>query len=62
VVIELDCLLVVNAMKCSCTNHSELGNIIEECSRMLGNDANFKISFVKRQTNFVAHTLARASK
>ncbi|PNX88309.1 60S ribosomal protein l23 [Trifolium pratense] len=62
VVIELDCLLVVNAITGCSNNQFEFGHIINDCRRLLENYPNFKISFVKRQANFVAHSFARASK
>jgi hypothetical protein len=40
----------------------EFGSIISECQWLLQHYPNFKISFVRRQANFVAHTLARASR
>jgi hypothetical protein len=41
---------------------AEFGVIIDECNSLLVNYPNFKISFIMRQANFVAHSLARASR
>jgi len=60
--IELDCKLVVDGILDKSTNQSEFGKIMSDCMMLLSNYPNFKISFVKRQANFVAHSLARASK
>jgi len=42
-------------------NQSDFGHIISSCRSLLNQFRNFKISFVRRQGNYVAHTLARAS-
>ncbi|KAK2399385.1 hypothetical protein QL285_049205 [Trifolium repens] len=60
--IELDCLPVVQAINDKSSNQTEFGIIIEDCKILLANYPNFKISFIRRQANFVAHTLARASR
>jgi ribonuclease HI len=62
VVIELDCMLVVNAITDMSINNSEFGCIINSCKQLLRNYPNFEISFLKRQANFVAHLLVRSSK
>jgi hypothetical protein len=38
--------------------YAEFGVIIDECNSLLVNYPNFKISFIMRQANFVAHSLA----
>jgi len=60
--IELDCKLVTDDIVDRTNNHAEFGNIMLTCRSFLTYFPNFKISFVRRQANFVAHTLARASK
>jgi len=60
--IELDCKLVVDSIVDRSINHSEFGYIMATCRAMLQHFPNFKISFVRRQANFVTHILARASK
>jgi ribonuclease HI len=61
VVIELDCMLVVNAITDTSINNSKFGCIINSCKQLLRNHPKFEISFIKRQVYFVAHSLARAS-
>ena len=60
--IELDCKLVVDSIFDRNSNQVEFGSIISECRSLLKHYPNYKISFVRRQANFVAHTLARASR
>jgi len=60
--IELDCKLVVDSIVDRTNNQSEFGNIIFACRSLLQQFPNFKINFVRRQTNYVAHSLARKSK
>jgi len=54
----LDCKLVVDRTN----NQAEFGNIIPICKSLLSQSPNFKISFVRRQANFVAHSLAKVSR
>jgi hypothetical protein len=60
--IELDCKLVTDSIMDRTNNRAEFGNIMSTCRSLLTHFPNIKISFVRRQANFVAHTLARASK
>ena len=60
--IEIDCKLVVYDILDKYTNQFEFDKIMFDCRILLSNYPNFKISFVKRQTNFVDHSLARTSK
>jgi hypothetical protein len=62
VVIEQDCLLVVSAITDNSSNQTEFGYIMKTCRELLQNCQNFEIVYVKRQANFVAHSLTRASK
>jgi hypothetical protein len=62
VLIELDCKLVVDDIVDGTKNQSEFGNIMSTCSSLLTHLPNLKISFARRQANFVALTLARESK
>jgi len=62
VLIELDCKLVIDSIFYRNSNQAEFGSIISECRSLLKHYSNFKISFVRRQTNFVARMLARASR
>jgi ribonuclease HI len=60
--IELDCMLVVNAINEKSRDSAQFGAIVKQCRLLLDNHPNFKISFIRRQANFVAHILTRASK
>ena len=60
--IELDCKLVVDNISDRTKNQAEFGNIITACRTLLQQFPNFKISFVRRQANSVAHCLAREAK
>jgi len=60
--IELDCKLVSEGILDRSTNQSEFGQIVSDCRMLFSNYLNFKISLVRRQANYVAHHLARASK
>lgn len=62
VCIELDCKLVIDIIVDRWNNHSECGNIMAICRVMLQHFLNFKLSFIRRQANFIAHSLIRASK
>jgi hypothetical protein len=55
VLIELDCKLVINSIFDRNTNQAEFGSIISDCQVLLQQHPNFKISFARRQANFVAH-------
>jgi hypothetical protein len=54
-------LLVVNAINGKTRDQIEFGVIINYCRFLLANNPNFEISFIRRQTNFVAHTLVMAT-
>jgi hypothetical protein len=60
--IELDCKLVVDCIVDRSKNQSEFGNIMFVRISLLDQYPNFKISYIRRQTNFVVHTLARVLK
>jgi hypothetical protein len=60
--IELDCKLVVDCIVDRSKNQSEFGNIMFVRRSLLDQYPNFKISYIRRQTNFVVHTLARVLK
>jgi len=40
---------------------SEFGSIVTEINRLLSLNSNFVVKFIRRQTNMVAHSLARAA-
>ncbi|KAL8091728.1 hypothetical protein AgCh_034114 [Apium graveolens] len=61
--VEMDCLVVVPAIRCSSATLSYLGRILEECKMLLSQlkVTNIVLHFVKRSANQVAHYLARHS-
>uniref|UniRef100_A0A803PQ00 Uncharacterized protein n=1 Tax=Cannabis sativa TaxID=3483 RepID=A0A803PQ00_CANSA len=61
VVVETDCLIVVQALRTSCEMRSLFGLIIKECKLLLAELRNVSFHFVKRSANVVAHAFARAS-
>lgn len=63
VVVETDCLVVVQAIRSSTTLLSYFGRIIEECKYALEElkDRNVYLRFVRRSANNVAHYIARYS-
>ncbi|KAL8116352.1 hypothetical protein AgCh_022741 [Apium graveolens] len=60
IVLESDCLSVVQALRCSITMRSPLGYIIRECREML-KELNIEVFYIKRSANEAAHVLARES-
>lgn len=61
VIIETDCLAVVQSVRSSISMMSYFGGLINECKRLLEESSNVSLIFVRRSANNVAHYLARAS-
>jgi ribonuclease HI len=59
--IELDCKLVVDDIGDRSVNKSEFDNLLSIYRSLLNQCPNIKISFIRRQANYVSHCLARAS-
>jgi len=59
--IELDCKQVVDGISSNLNTNSTFDAILNTCKASLVNHQNFKITLFRRQTNNVAHLLARAS-
>jgi len=59
--IELDCKQVVDGTTRGLNTNFMFGAILDICKASLRIYQNFKISFIWRQANSVAHLLARAS-
>jgi len=57
--IELDCKQVVDGISSTLGVNSMFGAILDVCKASLQKFQNFKLSFVRRQANNVAHLLAR---
>jgi ribonuclease HI len=60
--LESDCLQVVQAINRQQNNTSEFGIIIDMCRSLLVTNNNWKVSYVRRQANRVAHELAQATR
>jgi len=61
VIFESDCKFVVDAVNSSQVPHNEIGDIISRCQDLLSSHSQFIVSYVRRQANKVAHSIARAS-
>jgi len=61
VLFETDCKFLVDALTSPAVLISEFGNLVSQCRRLLSSNPDYVVSFVKRQANKVAHTIARAS-
>lgn len=61
VIVETDCLVVIQAIWCSSVNLSYLVRVVDECKKLLVEfrDCNVTLNTVKRSANIVAHFLAR---
>lgn len=57
IIIEMDCLSVVNAVTKATLNNSDFGTIMSHCNFILSHYPNFRISYIRRQPNLVAHSL-----
>lgn len=58
-VVEIDALLVVSAIRKKQRNHLEVGHVLEECSSILARRNNVSVVHVKKLANKVAHSMAR---
>ena len=61
VIVESDAKAVVDAVNGSFSDISEFGNLIGNCRRLVLENPNVRISYVRRQANGVAHALAKAA-
>ncbi|XP_060974297.1 uncharacterized protein LOC133039416 [Cannabis sativa] len=61
VVLETDCLSVVQALRSSIVMISTFGQVVNECKALLNVLKNVSIYFIRRSANMVAHEFARAS-
>ncbi|KAM6558077.1 hypothetical protein CsatA_027316 [Cannabis sativa] len=61
VVVETDCLTVVQALRSSIHMVSLFGQIINECKQLMLELGQVSVYFIKRSANVVAHNFARAS-
>ena len=61
VILESDCKAMVDAFHSSHLDYSKFGYLVSRCRSLASLIENVSIIFVKRQTNMVDHTLARAA-
>lgn len=62
IIIETDCLHVVQAIQSRQKNNTEFGTIIDCCRRIFNLYENCSLTYVRRQANRVVHDLAQASR
>ena len=58
-IVETDSLNTIQALKKQCINRLEVGHIVQDCRAKLHSNPGFRVSFVKKCANKVAHELAR---
>jgi len=61
VVFESDCQLVMNAILNNSSYMNELKCLLSNCITLLLSNASYALTYIRKQTNIVAHNLARAS-
>lgn len=61
VTIESDCLVVVQMIRSSAPMRSRLGQVIQECRKIIREANNIKLYFIKRSANMPAHELAHVA-
>ena len=62
IVIEGDCVQVINAIKASKANLSRLGHVVEDIQVLISGLRWAEVRWVKRSANLIAHSLARYAK
>jgi ribonuclease HI len=61
VLFETDCKTLVEALYSPIVPTNEFGDLVSCCRSLLASNSDFAVSFIRRQANKVAHTIARAS-
>ena len=59
--LELDCPVVIQAVRSKTPMRSHFGVIVEDCRRLLSQSNNINLYFIKRSANMVARNLARVA-
>lgn len=62
VVIEVDCQRVSNSVNKEHVDSSEFREIVKHCKTLLKSSPDYKVCFIRRKANLVAHSLARDSR
>lgn len=60
-IFESDCKLMVDQLYRCGSDLTEFGNLLDQCRAILSRKPRYRVGFVKRQANSVAHTLAGAA-
>ncbi|KAJ9183789.1 hypothetical protein P3X46_007599 [Hevea brasiliensis] len=60
-VMEMDCLMVKQALNCILHDNSYFATLIHDCKFLVRDVASLSFSFVKKSANQVAHVLVRAT-
>lgn len=60
--VEMDCFSVVNDVNNFSSINTELGVTISHCTTTITHCQSYRISYVRRQVNFVVHSHVRASR
>jgi len=61
VMFETDSKILFDAIASTTTPINEFGDLVTHCRSLLRNRLDFVVSYVRRQANRVAHSIARAS-
>lgn len=61
VIIETDCLVVVQGIRSKVSMQSPFGVVIEECKKLLNDLNEVSLFFIRRSVKMVAHYLAKES-
>jgi len=61
VVFETDSKILFDALSITTTLINEFGDLVTQCRSLLLNRPNFVVSYVRKQANRVAHSIARTS-
>lgn len=61
VIIETDCMAVVQGVRSSVQMRSQFGKLVEECRQQIKQQNKIGLYFIRRSANMVAHSFARAT-
>jgi ribonuclease HI len=62
ILVEVDCLFLSNALKMGATNKSSLFPIVADIKSVLAGFSSYKIGWIRRDQNKVAHSIAGRTK
>jgi len=61
VMFETDSKILVDLLKSTNPPINEIGDLVSECKTLLLSNPDYVVSFVRKQANKVAHSIARAT-